>query len=453
MSNLIEQIESIVGPKGVLRGEDLTARATSYWDTSPTQAKALVKPSNTEQLAAVVKICHKVGQAIVTQGGLTGCVVGAVSSPEQVIVSLERMNAVEHIDPVGRTVTTQAGVVLETLQKLVAEEGLIFPLDLGARGSCTIGGNIATNAGGINVLRYGMTRALVLGLEVVTAQGEVLSSMNQMLKNNAGYDLKQMFIGSEGTLGIVTRAVLRLFPAPATCSTALVACSSFDEVVNSLNRFQAELAGNLSAFEVMWGDYFSAVTGVGAHRSPIAREYPFYVLIEAEGADSDGDYDRFESVLANAMEAGLFLDAVICKSESERREVWNIREEFDAILPSYLYDISLPIIGMDSYVDALKISMREKWKTSECYAFGHIADGNLHLFLRTGESLDLHAVCDELVYKPLASHGGSISAEHGIGTEKRRWLSLSRSQEELAMMRLLKQSLDPKGILNPGCIL
>ena len=228
-----------------------------------------------------------------------------------------------------------------------------FPLDLGARGSCTIGGNIATNAGGINVLRYGMMRNLVLGLEAVLADGTVVTSMNRMMKNNAGYDVKQLFIGTEGTLGIVTRAVLRLFPQPATRQSALVALNDFSSVSLLLNRLQQELAGSLSAFEIMWGDYYQAVTGNGGHRAPLSRDYPFYVVFEAEGADPEAHAARFEDVLSRALEDSLVVDAVIPKSGAESREIWNIREEFDAILepePVYLYDVSLPIRDMESYV-------------------------------------------------------------------------------------------------------
>jgi FAD/FMN-containing dehydrogenase len=449
VTDLLGEIERLVGPRALVRGEAVSERATSYWDPSPTSAVAIVKPGNTDELASVMKLCHANKQPVVTQGGLTGCVSGAVAGGGELIVSLENMNAIESLDAVTRTATVQAGVVLERLHETAAEEGLIFPLDLGARGSCTVGGNIATNAGGINVLRYGMTRQLVLGLEVVTAQGEVLSSMNQMLKNNAGYDLKQLFIGSEGTLGIVTRAVLRLFPAPRSCNTALLACDDFASVIGLLNRLESELAGTLSAFEVMWQSYYVAVTGEGGHRAPIARDYAFYVVAEAEGADSAMDDPRFESCLERAMEAGQFVDAVLCKSEAERRQVWDIREGFEAILPGYLYDVSLPISRMADYVSSLTEAVVSRWPAGCCHVMGHIADGNLHLFIKPGEEGELHAKCDELVYRPLADIGGSVSAEHGIGTEKMNWLAFSRTPEEIEMMRLLKRSLDPVGILNP----
>ena len=453
LNQLLQDIGSVVSSRQLITGDAVAERATSYWDAAPTQAIAIVKPRSTQELAAVMERCYAAGQPVVTQGGLTGCVSGAVASTKEIIVSLEDMNAIESIDATSRTATVQAGVVLENLQHAANERGLCFPLDFGARGSCTVGGNIATNAGGINVLRYGMTRALVLGLEVVTANGKVLSSMSPMLKNNAGYDLKQLFIGSEGTLGIVTRAVVRLFPAPTTCNTALLACDDFPSVIKVLNTLQAGLAGTLSAFEVMWNAYYRGVTLEGTHRAPIDAGQPYYVVVEAEGDDAASDAARFEQLLVDAMEQAWITDAIVCKSESERREVWDIRENFEDILPAYLYDVSLPINVMEAYVIRLEQRLLKRWSRARCIVMGHIADGNLHLFIQTGEDGDHHFECDEMVYHELKDTGGSVSAEHGIGTEKMSWLSLSRSAEELEIMATLKETLDPKGILNPGRVL
>ena len=441
------------GADAVLSGSELAARATSYWDSSPTEAKALLRLTSTEQVSRAMQMCAAQNQTIVVQGGLTGVVGGAVATADDIIISLERMNQIESVDAMDGVAVIQAGAILQTVQEQLAEQGFLFPLDLGARGSCTIGGTVATNAGGINVLRYGMMRNLVLGLEVVTADGTVISSMNQMLKNNAGYDLKQLFIGSEGTLGIVTRAVLKLFPKPLSCNSALIAVEKFSDVVTLLNQLQRDLAGTLSAYEVMWGEYFRGVTGDDGHRAPMSREYPFYVIVEAEGADPAADTQRFEQLLENAFTDGIMVDAVIPKSEAERRALWDIREDFEAILPGYLYDVSLPIRAMDGYIQQVMRSVQDKWPNSACYVLGHVADGNLHLFIQPGEEGDLHAASDELVYTPLTELGGSVSAEHGIGTEKLGWLSHSRSAEEIAAMKLLKQSLDPKGLLNAGRVL
>lgn len=453
MPALIDELIQALGQSQVILGDEIGQRATSYWNQSPTTARALLKPRSTEEVSAALRICHAHKQPVVTQGGLTGVVEGAVASTEEVIISLEKMNTIESVDTQGNTATVQAGVVLEVLQQTVLDKNLLFPLDLGARGSCTIGGNIATNAGGINVLRYGMMRNLVLGLEAVTADGTVISSMNQMLKNNAGYDIKQLFIGSEGTLGIVTRAVLKLFPRPVSCNSAMVAMESFAAVADLLNLLQRDLAGTLSAYEVMWGDYFQGVTGEDGHRAPLDRDYAFYVMIEAEGADPEADQARFEALLESALTKGTIVDAVIPKSEAERRALWDIRENFEPILPGYLYDVSLPIGEMDAYIQQVMAGVTARWPDSRCHALGHIADGNLHLFVNPGIEGNLHAESDELVYGPLQGLSGSVSAEHGIGIEKLKWLAHSRSEDEIAVMHTLKQSLDPTGILSPGRVL
>jgi FAD/FMN-containing dehydrogenase len=453
MTSVVEELRLALGADAVITGDAIAERATSYWDQSPTMAKALLKPRSTDEVSRAMAICHKHRQPVVTHGGLTGCVEGAVARPSEIILSLERMTNIGAIDALGGTVTVDAGVVLEVLQNKVLEERLIFPLDLGARGSCTIGGNIATNAGGINVLRYGMMRNLVLGLEVVTADGTVISSMNQMLKNNAGFDNKQVFIGSEGTLGIVTRAVLRLFPSLTSRNTAMVAMDDFDQVVALLNTLKRDLAGTLSAYEVMWGEHYRGVTDGGGHRSPMSRNYPFYVVVEAEGADPESDTERFERLLEQAFESGRIVDAVIPKSEAERRELWDIREGFEPILPAILYDISLPIGAMAHYVEQVESGLKQKWPASECLVLGHIADGNLHLFVRPNVAGQVHAESDAIVYAPLEGLNGSVSAEHGIGIEKLDWLASSRSEADIGMMRLLKRTLDPHNLLNPGRVL
>jgi FAD/FMN-containing dehydrogenase len=374
------------------------------------------------------------------------------------LLSLERLSAIEEVDALGGTATVQAGAVLQVVQEHLAERGLLFPLDLGARGSCTIGGNVATNAGGINVLRYGMMRNLVLGLEAVLADGRVVSSMNRMLKNNSGYDLKQLFVGTEGTLGVVTRVVLKLFQQPLSCDTALVGLQGFNQVTALMQTLQRDLAGTLSAYEVMWGNYFRAVTGEGGQRAPMSRDHPYYVMLEAEGADPQADSERFLRLLESALEAGVIVDAVISKSEHERRALWDIRENFETILqqsPYFLYDVSLPIGAMASYVEQVHAGLERRWPGVFCSVIGHIADGNLHFFVVPGVSGsedELHEQVDREIYDPLRALGGAVSAEHGIGMEKKRWLAHSRSDTEIALMRSVKQTLDPRGILNPGRI-
>lgn len=453
MDDLIDRLQQVVGQNGTVSGPDLAERAVSYWDPSPTEAKVLVRPKSTQEVSDILRLCHERGQAVVTQGGLTGVVGGALAGPNDVILSLEKMTAIESVDLMDGVAVIQAGAILQTVQEQLADQGFLFPLDLGARGSCTIGGNVATNAGGMNVLRFGMIRNLVLGLEVVLADGTVLSSMNQMLKNNTGYDLKQLFIGSEGTLGVVTRVVVKLFPLPKSRQTVLLATESFDGVVNVLKTMQADLAGTLNAYEVMWNNYFSSVTVEGAHSSPVSREYPYYVLVEAEGAEPDADEQRFQKVLEKVFEAGDVVDAVIPKSTAERDALWSIREDFEAVLPAYLYDVSLPIRSMTTYVDRLEKALAAWRPDASGLVFGHIADGNLHIFVTPFDGGVHHERCNEIVYGCLDGLNGSISAEHGIGLEKKKWLGDTRSEDEIKVMQGLKDLLDPTNLLNPGKVI
>ncbi len=452
-ADLLNRLTEVVGEGGVLGAEAIAERATSYWDPSPMQGKMLVRPRSTAEVSEVMRACHAAEQSVVIQGGLTGVVEGALASPDDVILSLERMAAIESVDHIEGVAIVQAGAVLQTVQQQLAEQGFLFPLDLGARGSCTIGGTVATNAGGINVLRYGMMRNLVLGLEAVLADGTVISSMQQMLKNNTGYDLKQLFIGSEGTLGVVTRAAVRLFPLSGSRQTVLAAAPSFDAVIELLNRLRSGLAGTLSAYEVMWNNYYAGVTGEGGHRAPLARDHPFYLIAEAEGAEPQADQARFDTLLEAAFADGLLLDAAMPKSETERSEFWGIREDFERILPANLYDVSLPLRNMATYTDRLAARLEADWPGSEGYVFGHIADGNLHIFTVPWEEGTQRERSDAIVYGCLDGLDGSVSAEHGIGLEKRRWLSQTKSPQELAVMRSIKATLDPRNILNPGKIL
>ena len=440
----------------VMMGADVAARARNYWDPAPLEAAAIVRPRSTEEVATAMRICHAHRQPVVPHGGLTGVCDGDRATSGDIVLSLERFSAIEEIDVVGRSVVAQAGCVLERLQQAVASKALYLPLDLGARGSCTIGGNVATNAGGINVIRFGMTRSLVLGLEAVLADGTILSSMNRMLKNNSGYDLKQLFIGSEGTLGVVTRLVLSLEEEFSTATSALVALEKGDHIALLLKHMDRGLGGTLTSFEVMWGDHYRAVTGPGAHASPLPRDYAFYVVMEALGADAAQDEARFHRTLESAVDAGLIADAVLPKSAHERDRVWAIREDFGAILgdrPQYLYDVSLPIKDMLAYVADVERLLEHRWPGARLYVLGHVGDGNLHFFISPGrEEPDLHQSVNAVVYEPLVRYGGAVSAEHGVGLEKKSWLRISRTPEEIATMRLLKRSLDPHNILNPGKI-
>jgi len=348
-------------------------------------------------------------------------------------------------------------VPLTRVHEAADEHGFVFPLDFGARGSATIGGAISTNAGGNAVIRYGMMREQVLGLEAVLADGTVMSSMNRMLKNNAGYDLKQLFIGTEGTLGVVTRAVLRLRPALKSRNSAFVAVEHYDRIPKLLHRLGAELGGALSAFEVMWADFYDTVTAdPERHNAPFPADYPYYVLVESRGGDQVSDDARFQAALAAALESELIADAVIAGSVAQRQAMWAIRDDIDGLFekldPIMAFDVSLPIGDAETYAANVNRRLAKRWPdTFRGTSFGHLGDGNLHFLLTVGsrEESEQRAVMD-IVYEELGPFGGSISAEHGIGLEKRDYLGHSRSDVEITLMRSLKSALDPTGILNPG---
>jgi len=451
--SLKNELRAIVGEQGMLEGADVRERAVTLWH-GRVDAELLVRPRSTEQVSAVLRLCHARGQPVVTHGGLTGLVNGADANASDLVLSLESMNGIERIDISGRTLRAQAGAKLGQVQRAAEESGMVFPLDLGARDSATVGGNISTNAGGLRVLRYGMMRNLVLGIEAVLADGTVLTSLNRMLKNNAGYDLKQLFIGSEGTLGVVTRAELRLVSRTRSQETLLASLPSFDSLTELLGRLDSGLGGQLAAFEALWGNYYDYNTAPPAQNSaPLARGAPFYAIAETLGGDPEHDRARLESVLTEALDDGVLTDVTLASSETERRAIWNIREDVwqvKNIAPLLTFDVSLPIENMKSYAQDVCDAVEAFAGPNRCFVFGHMADGNLHLVIAAGDDAATRAKIEDMVYRPLANIGGSVSAEHGIGLEKRAYLPLSRTAAEISTMRLLKQALDPKGILNPG---
>ena len=450
---LINELQPVLGELGILTGTAVSQRAAGIWSSDNIAAQVIFRPSNTAEVAAVLRACHAARQPVVTHGGLTGLVEGAIAGPAEVVLSTERMDAIEAVSSVDKTMTVQAGVRLQTAQECAAEEGLLLPLDLGARGSCTLGGNAATNAGGNRVIRYGMTRDVVLGLEAVLADGTVISSMNGMLKNNAGFDLKQLFIGSEGVLGVITRLVLRLRPASRTQETALIACDRFDQVAALLDHFDRSLGGTLSAFELMWRDFYELVAA-GSDRAPLNNSYPYYALVEALGDNEAVDQQRFNLAIEQALEQGMLADAVVCKSGTERAALWALRDDVERTLehgPTKIFDVSLRLSEMEEYVATVLARLDAECTGHSTWVFGHAGDGNLHLVVSTGG----HPAdkIEAAVYEPLQAISGSVSGEHGIGVEKKRWLQISRTPAEIALMRALKQSLDPAGILNPGRVI
>lgn len=455
---LLGALREALGERNVLSGGDVSDKYSHDWSAEPAHRPwAVVRPAGTEEVAAVLRLCTAHNQPVVVQGGLTGLCGGGIPAGGEIALSLERLAGVEEVDADAMTMTVKAGMPLEAVQAAAEEAGFLFPLDLGARGSCNIGGNIATNAGGNQVLRFGMTRNLVLGLEAVLADGTVVSSMNKMLKNNAGFDLKHLFIGTEGTLGIVTRAVLRLFPKPRSRCSALLALNSLPDVVALLRRVTGEFAGMLSAYEVMWDSYYQfIVDNVEQAKSPFDGRFPLYVLTEMEGSDEARDREKFEDTLGGAMEDGLVQDAVIANSERERGEFWRIRDGVGDIgwfvRDSANFDVSIPISSMEAFLDRIDAELNNRFSTLQKLVFGHIADSNLHIICVTGNREDVKTIY-EMVYRAVGDHHGSISAEHGIGVQKLDYLPYSRGKAEIALMRALKESLDPRGILNPGRVI
>lgn len=457
MNELVVDLEQITGSRGLVVGDDLRARAASLTSTAPHQAIALVRPQSTQELSKVMALCHRRGQAVVVQGGLTGLVDGAVANRNELAISLERMNGIEPVDVAGKTVTVAAGATVQAVQEAAAEQDLLFGVDWGARGSAMVGGSIAANAGGSAVLRYGMMREQVLGLEVVLADGTVLSSMNNLLKNNTGYDLKHLFIGSEGTLGIVTGAVLRLRPAPKCVQTALIAADSFDDVIALFGRLDSRLAGALSAFEVMWREHYEMIVTEGGHQWALPEGHSYYAVVEATGANEESDAERFETVLGEAMKAQLIVDAALCSSTAQRDAVWKIREDIDTLFrvldPPIPFDVSVPIRDMEKYVDKVRADMKAAFPGARGAVFGHLGDNNVHFCWTVGaDSPEARAGVSKIVYDNLIPYSGAVSAEHGIGLAKRKYLEYSRNGDEIAWMHRLKRTFDPDNILNPGRI-
>lgn len=454
--NTISDLRTIVGSTGILLGEDVHSRSERIWTDETVKASAIVRPRNTKELSEVLRCCHRKEQPVVIHGGLTGLVDGAQTSSTDIVISTERMNKIESIDPIARTMTVQAGVKLQQVQEQAESHGLLFPLDLGARGSCSIGGNISTNAGGNRVIRYGMTRDMVLGLEVVLADGTIVSSMNDMIKNNAGYDLKHVFIGTEGSLGVVTRAVLRLRELPLTDEAVFMSVDEFSKLPKILKQMDQRLGGTLTSFEVMWNDFYSHICGnADVHQPPLPTSHPYYVLIESWGGDPQMDRARMEAAVESVYAEDLIMDAAIAQNSRQRNAFWAIRDDVEqcmTIKPTFVFDVSLRIGDMEEYVAEVNRRLTKDFGTYRIFTFGHLADGNLHFAINTGTNPNDQLPVERCVYEPLRPINGSISAEHGIGLEKKEFLDISRNAIEVGLMRTLKKSLDPKGILNSGKI-
>ena len=457
--DVIEALLAALGADVVTLPEQFGTRQVVDWSGLPgATPRAIIRPRNTEEVAAALRICNQYRQPVVTQGGLTGLVGGANLRDGELALSLERMNHIVEIDRTSGTMTVEAGTPLQVVQEAALNAGLYFPLDLGARGSCTIGGNLATNAGGNRVIKYGMMRDQVLGLEAVLASGEVIGALHKMIKNNSGYDLRNLLIGSEGTLGVITRAVLRLRPRPRAVATAWCALPSYSAVTKLLEEAQAGLSAGVSAFEVMWAGYYDAVlANLPSLRAPVNERYPFYVLLESVGGDPARHTQAFEEFLGRMLEEDVVSDAALATSESDALAFWAIRDapgEYPKFIPNHAaYDVSFSISDVGDAAERCDIRLRECWPQALVMIYGHLGDGNLHIVVDVpGAGKTLHGEIDDVVYDVTREFHGSVSAEHGIGTKKKAYLGFTRSDADVAAMHAVKAALDPRGILNPGKI-
>lgn len=459
MSAAITRFSREIGASNVIHGEALNSRDWGYCKQSYS-AGILLLPRSTEEVARVCELAGIMGLSIVPHGGLTGLVDGTASTTGQVCISFERMNQILDIDPDQGIAVVEPGVVLQDLFDATAPYGLMPGIDIPSRGSCTLGGLVSTNAGGVRVIRYGMMRENVLGLEVVLGSGEVIDATNRLMKNNAGYDMKQLFIGSEGTLGLVTRIILRLHPIPQSTACALVASNGLTSMMTLLRRARLSLDAQLLSFEVMWPEYYAltiAQPGMGA--APIDPGFALYAVIEVSGRTDEDSAKALTGVLETAFESELLVDAVLAKSETQRKNIWRIREDSDAIettCHAYLsYDVGMQLKHMPAYVERFLARFKALCPGRTPYIFGHMGDGNLHImFAVTPEEYCDRKPFDDTVFDSLSSfESTTISAEHGIGSAKRSYLASSRSASYIHTMQRMKTVLDPGNILNPGKVL
>jgi FAD/FMN-containing dehydrogenase len=454
-----DRLSEIVGKSNVLTSPEDTAPYLTDWRRQYCAgAECVVRPGSTEEVARVVAACARESVAIVPQGGNTGLSGGSVptGARREVVLSLGRMNRIRAVDVLNDTLTAEAGCVLAAVQRAADAAGRLFPLSLAAEGSCQIGGNLSTNAGGVNVLRYGSAREQVLGLEVVLPDGRVWNGLRGLRKDNTGYDLKQLFLGAEGTLGIITAAVLRLHPKPSAAATAWIGLESPRAAVELLAALHERLGERVSAFELVSRPCLEAVLEKAKDlRDPLSASYPWYVLAEAaDSGPSEALRLRLEEALAQSAERGALGDAAIAQSMEKARALWRIRETIpEAQFANVKHDVSVPVSRVPELIERASAALMALFPQVQIYAFGHVGDGNVHYNVGPAELLEQRAAVNRVVYDVVAALEGSISAEHGLGQLKREEITRRKDPLELELMRALKQALDPRGLMNPGKVL
>ena len=466
----LKQLEQIVGATQVLTGEAMTPYLIDWRGRYRGQALAVVRPGSTEEVAQVMRLCAEQKIPVVPSGGNTGMCGGA--TPDEtglaLVVCLSRLNRVRALDTDNDTITVEAGCILQSVQEAARAAGRLFPLSLAAEGSCTIGGNLSTNAGGTQVLRYGNTRELALGLEVVTPQGEIWHGLRGLRKDNTGYDLRDLYIGSEGTLGIITAATMKLYPMPVAQRIAMLALNSLEDAIAVLSRARAGFGASLTGFEVMMGSALKAVVRLyPQQRLPFegpSAEAPWFAILELSDSESaEHAQSRFETVLGAAIEEGLVIDAAIAENIAQSKAIWHLRESIplaEAELgKSIKHDVSIPISLIGTFVKTTNAALQEKFPGIQHIVFGHLGDGNLHYNVARAPEQSEQALLAtqyevyQLVHDSVHAHSGSISAEHGVGQLKRDELTRYKSELELRLMKQIKHALDPHGLMNPGKVL
>jgi len=464
---LTDALRAAIGSSYVLTEGDLSNYELDWRKRYRGKALAVVRPGSTAEVAAVVKICAEHAVGVVAQGGNTGLVGASVpdASGTQVLLSLTRLNRIRGLDAANMTITAEAGCILQTVQEAAAAQGFLFPLSLAAEGSCTVGGNLATNAGGTQVLRFGNARELCLGLEVVTPNGDVWAGLSGLRKDNTGYALRDLYIGSEGTLGVITAATLKLFPQPAASTTALAAVATLEDAVKLLQLAQTRLGAGLTGFEVMSQVAVDLVRLEFPQLKQPLSASPWWVLLEQSDTESEAHArSLFEGLLEEALEAALIADAAVAESTAQSNAMWHLRESVPLAQAQHginiKHDVSVPVSRIAAFVASTDAALHRQFPGISIVNFGHLGDGNLHYNVQPPNGSDLPAFLREheaavnaLVYDAVTAHGGSISAEHGIGALKRDALVEHKSAVALNLMRAIKAALDPKGIMNPGRLL